>query len=1741
MNRRLRKKNRWVPILLCCAILMTLVAPFVSNVFGRESEVRITLEGAVIDRFSIQENEKVLLTADPSGFDAEQYQWQILLDSSLALWVNIADKTSETCEISVAVLDTLLDEHNCAYLRCAVTGEEGPIYSDSICALVLPAPEPEQENTAEDQFREIVEDPVQMRSIANAFNDANAVVMSGGGGEEDEDEDNYVTITIKYLSPGTSSGMESQFTPYVATVEKGLPFHQSVVSPTIMGFAPFLDVNKNGTKDDGERDATSVPLDYDAVTESVVFHVVYESIPVTYAARFYFQNVADDLYTERAGLYRVGKANSGDVINDDMIRPAASETVGFTSLYHVPESVAADGSTVFECYYDRNYYLIRFDLGGGYGVDPIYARYESTFLVPTPIQAGYTFNGWELVSIDGTDIGSWSGPLPDGVTTSSVPTTVPACNLVYRAKWNAGTADYTTAYWIKRGNGTYEYLDSTTTHDAESGSEVDYGDTIRADFTICGLDFHTHNHDSNDPPNYCFHNCTHVCLKCYTQQSLPVCTSDSFKDTATLYRRSAFDEMRQNYFDPSKAAYVGPPIDGTIYKYLRSGLLSFNKFNYFYYGGTWYYLGKDSDYADVHLSGAISDPKKGETPTSKEAEKYYRSGHHVHSDSCASCGKIEHKSHDATCLLRSYYEYDLASTVAANTHEIDNGDGTFTVETNKVAGDGSTVVNVYYKPKTYTLRFYYAAQEANGTYEVIGGSTYPFGHLDLATEDDIELLDHEFNYTKNNIPNINVGAVTGRPQMNDRGNGRAYTTGTEYSASSSRTYYYFEFSAEYGQDISNLWPIDVFHSATRLSKNSPPLNGYTGNKAFVSAWNGEYYVRYSVMNSSASGGNETIKGKQVVLDSSLLFDMQNAPDDVKNKRLVSFLCFWENGTENADVTWNIPNLFVYKIWVPVKEGETGTVNYNGTSYKLFDSYPTCDNSSKNDEKPYAENQTEPSIPGYKAAARVGREATDADLVGIPDVGDYNEKYVIDFFYEPLKYPMGVYNYGKLVGTNDTVSYGSKYAYVVEESEQLAEGFTPVYPASLEPDAYTFQGWYSTENFIPGTEIDLENGTMPNHGLMVYSKWSLVQHTVNYFASYDDLLLYQSTPASQWGEAEDDAHWMKTLSVPHGKDITTPVTDPDPDNPDPFKGWFYLDENGDKVRLESQNMPIHQDLNVFAERHTSKTVPYTIHYTYENPETHVVTKIADDTTGEAFLNSTCTFTAKAGDQLYSGYQTSHFPKARSHSINMKTGVNEYTFEYVTVTGTPQYTVRYLDKLNRPIPISGSSPVENYSDVIRNASSAVAKERFMAIADMVPDSFFKKLVLQAEYNGTNWVVLPENNVITFYYLKNSGVALYGVHYMLEKVGATDAQRTDYAIDGSGGYEQTGTMIEGVGNISAGSASVQPQEFPGFELVTSPAPKVVYSNGSVASAVYSGGEYQVPIDANGTEMYVFYRRKSYPYHIRYYLYNTDAPVPGSSAFDSGTDVWRLGSTVTATARTFTGYTVVKKETDPLPYEKSVTINVEESGSDLKNVITFYYTPNQYIAEYIAVPEEAGRLSNTIEVKNGSETFAGSTPTPKANCVFEGWYLNEACTIPVSGSAVATVNSDNTLVPSIANMTPSTRYRFYAKFVKQAGNLTITRSGAETDQVFVYKVQNTTTEAVYYVTVTGNGSVTIHDLPMGTYTVTQQKDWSWRYDEHDADVPYKTVVHDDTVTTVTFSAAAQTDRWVNGNTAPVPNQRGS
>lgn len=141
----------------------------------------------------------------------------------------------------------------------------------------------------------------------------------------------------------------------------------------------------------------------------------------------------------------------------------------------------------------------------------------------------------------------------------------------------------------------------------------------------------------------------------------------------------------------------------------------------------------------------------------------------------------------------------------------------------------------------------------------------------------------------------------------------------------------------------------------------------------------------------------------------------------------------------------------------------------------------------------------------------------------------------------------------------------------------------------------------------------------------------------------------------------------------------------------------------------------------------------------------------------------------------------------------------------------------------------------------------------------------------------------------------------------------------------------------------------------------------------------------------------------------------------------------------------------------------------------------------------------SETVMEKSG--TAVGSTPTANPGFKFVGWYKNEACTEAVNAGWVTgnmlkpdkTKNYGTTESPVMAYEAAT----YYAKFDYAVADLTIKQVGgiADENQTFIYVVTGGDLPASgIKVAVKGNSSVTIKNLKIGSYTVTEETNWNWR-----------------------------------------------
>ena len=231
--------------------------------------------------------------------------------------------------------------------------------------------------------------------------------------------DGQHTVVINYVFENGKQAAPS----WTATLAEGSNLEQTVTSPTVVGYEP---------------DQATVDVSVNNITENKTYTVTYYPANVGFTVNHYLQNVADNNYT-------LNVSERHDGFTESEVGDGLAETYpGFAALlYNTKAKVAADGSTVVEIYYDRNYYMMSFNLDGGYGVEPIYARYGASVKVENPTKPGYTFNGWE----------------------PTVPTTVPAENTTYKAKWQAEkTAKVTVVVWGENADDeNYSYIKSVET------------------------------------------------------------------------------------------------------------------------------------------------------------------------------------------------------------------------------------------------------------------------------------------------------------------------------------------------------------------------------------------------------------------------------------------------------------------------------------------------------------------------------------------------------------------------------------------------------------------------------------------------------------------------------------------------------------------------------------------------------------------------------------------------------------------------------------------------------------------------------------------------------------------------------------------------------------------------------------------------------------------------------------------------------------------------------------------------------------------------------------------------------------------------------------------------------------------------------------------------------------------------------------------------------------------------------
>ena len=555
---------------------------------------------------------------------AEAYQWQISADG---VWANIVGDSAAEIALTYAKIQNALSG-GVAIVRCALTRGGEVSYSPEAIVAVDMTPKTET-TTVEETIPAVSYYAPAAQSQARALN---AYVL------EANDTPSTYTILINYQFKDGKQAAPS----WSATVATGSTYTQDIQSPVVVGYTPSETVVHVNT------------------SEAKTYTVTYQPAEVDFTVKHYQQNVSNDEYTlvDTETKKRYTESPVGEGL-------AKTDYTGFYSLlYDTTPTIAADGSTVVEVYYDRYYYLMNFDLDGGYGVEPIYARFGAPISVDTPTKPGYTFAGWD----------------------KTIPATMPAENTSYKAIWTADeTAKVTIVVWGENADDeNYSYYKNAEIM-AETGSTLTIDDLQGK--LICGKEAHTHDNCGM----VCGHSGSHTStLECYGITSAPVDPNNDYGDNDA---RTHFENQCTETNACKKTDLKKYLKDGSVCCYQNGYGSRYNpEYEYFYF------LYFDGKYYEINQ--AQYNAWKSSTGKSVEHGRdtyYVYEGKtdvctHTHDDSCYTCGKEEH-THSSACYFNNSFMDDANLWKLVRSDEV------------TVAADGTTIMNVYYDREEFTLHF----------------------------------------------------------------------------------------------------------------------------------------------------------------------------------------------------------------------------------------------------------------------------------------------------------------------------------------------------------------------------------------------------------------------------------------------------------------------------------------------------------------------------------------------------------------------------------------------------------------------------------------------------------------------------------------------------------------------------------------------------------------------------------------------------------------------------------------------------------------------------------------------------------------------------------------------------------------------------------------------------------------------------------------------------------------------------
>ena len=1408
--------------------------------------------------------------------------------------------------------------------------------------------------------------------------------------------EDYYTIRIEYKYTNDSIAHD----PYVAILAENTEVDLTVTNPIIPGYKPVTSL------DESEAESASTTLLNFTLTENHDITIYYVPDLVHYKVRYFKQNIRDDLYTEDLGLDNDMYERTGYTGE----YPEELERVkfdGFTSLFHEPDCIAADGSTVFKLYYDRNYYLIDFDLGeGGYGVEPVYAKHGSTYNIGTPKRKGYEFLGWCKADADGNYVDSKGNIITDekdieSATENFTSGTVPIGDSYFKAVWEPKTSRYSIVYWIENPDSTLtqEQMEAQTSSSAlRTLVTANYSVIVAKDFedvpsnTIVHYDEMIEDHDFfyTNVENKTNRN-LHTEFPTMSTAQLEELNGKGRYFTPNSYLTKLNFDSNLTKSDDLKLQIAG---DGTTrinvyysrkeytlkFFYARQGFTkgeidankisltnstkSFSKSPYKNING------KDEGYmyavsrGDWKQNCADSLPHLKDKYTSPSSPDYIAG--------------LEEKYEDYTAPDKSKYRFWYYEVKAKYNGSLKNKwlvDAVTDVH-RKGAADKEMC-----KPGSWAVEYYtdfYSSHTGVGNFTVKGF---------------YERLSHELMFKGSDYDdNTELHYLVSWTNTGD--------SGWNYGINRVLNFKYENYTELLPKETAAC-EADPVHGPVSVKVSG----GYSNVRQFTTVSDGVSTTKWYGLKS-----NQIIE----TIDSGDQYD-RNKSQSVKNLNIRL------NQTAAEIKGFKIENYRTY----------TGNAQVDGVSVDA------------------------------KYKGQIILDDTNTEIDWSEDT-DNDRHATVRFFYRRLVYTLKFRN-ENIVDREFSQTEGNGVAYGVslnktDENGDYIYKYEPEFLDADLKDYYVFDAWYYTPYYY--RKVDFSTATMPADDMTLYAHWKPITKTVTF---YNDFRAYSRKNELHSCDVDYNTK-IFTYDVPTTQLNT--VTNPETGEEESFKletpsaraqfaGWYYIDSRTRQpVRFDPESIPVTQKLSLYAEWVSQDTAKYKI--TYTDKETGE--QVAPPTTGTVFVSKTKTFTAKGSSELdaehrYSSERANWWPTVSSHSVLVEENrdgyeyePNTYNFEYIQKDNV-YYEVRYID---------GNTGLDLLPPKTEHTNLAAVTETARHIEHYVPSRLTQSVVLAASLEEDDEKAMEEEvkmNTITFVYSESDTGTIYQINHYVQNVDDMSSYNLYYSE----------TKLATIGDVVTvanhyNTATSRELSGAGYSLNRS-ATTVVIENEQ------SGRGTPATVTLTGDPMIIsiYYDRNYYNYTVKYYDYEAEYKSAAKRAAWDGMleeirywsddpevpGVEPVGKTVDIVAPSEYTYTYVENGVEKTSHytrisdrELSLVIRPDTEEPSTNVIKVYYKKDSQRTLTYqitcdVETEDVFASLSQSKEIVENEDEIRGCTVTPRnvdelnEEYEFLGWFNSPE---PLDANRL-TAADVYTYTPSL----PGADMTYYAVFKQKVVSMTV------------------------------------------------------------------------------------------------------